>query len=112
VWRFGQTAPEVVGDVLVASRAGGELFAQFTKAHVTVAVARATPNRWELDLALFDRRLAGRGEPDERFALFQLARSIASGMVAEPWTFQSEDDGRWRLEHPTTGEFMEGYWER
>jgi hypothetical protein len=64
VWRFGQTAPEVVGDVLVASRAGGELFAQFTKAHVTVAVARATPNRWELDLALFDRRLAGRGEPD------------------------------------------------
>jgi hypothetical protein len=33
-------------------------------------------------------------------------------MVAEPWTFQSEDDGRWRLEHPTTGEFMEGYWER
>jgi len=111
VWKFGDSAPEVVGDLVVAVRADAGMFAQFSKAPLTVAVARADDTRWELDLAMFQRRLAGRGTPDERFALFQLARQLRGETPAAPWSFVSETDGRWRLENPRTGEALEGFWE-
>ena len=111
VWKFGEEAPEVVGDLVVSVRAEGEMFAQFSKPPLTVAVARADATRWELDLAMFQRRLAGRGMPDHRFALFQLARQIGGIELPAPWAFSTEADGRWRLANPRTGEYLEGFWE-
>lgn len=111
IWRFGKAAPEVVGDLVVSARADGELFAQFSKAPLTVAVARGDATRWELDLALFQRRLAGRGAPDHRFALFQLARQVTGVAPPAPWIHSQSTNGQWRLANPRTGEFIEGYWE-
>jgi hypothetical protein len=111
VWKFGARAPEVVGELVVAARSDGELFAQFSKAALTVAVARADTTRWELDLTMFQRRLAGRGAPDERFALFQLARQLNGVPPVEPWLHTENADGGWRWENPRTGEYLEGYWE-
>lgn len=111
VWKFGENAPEVVGDLIVAVRADAEMFVQFSKAPLTVAIARADDTRWELDLAMFQRRVAGRGTPDSRFAFFQLARQLRDGPLPAPWTFAIETDGRWRLENPRTGESLEGFWE-
>lgn len=111
VWKFGERAPEIVGDLVVSVRADGEMFAQFSKAPLTVAVARADTTRWELDLAMFQRRLAGRGAPDSRFAFFQLARQIGGRELLAPWEFSTETDGRWRLANPRNGEYLEGFWE-
>ena len=111
VWKFGNEAPEVVGDLVVAVRAEGEMFAQFSKAPLTVAVACADATQWELDLAMFQRRLTGRGTPDNRFAFFQLARQIGHLELPAPWVFSTEADGRWRLANPRTGEYLEGFWE-
>ncbi len=111
VWKFGNEAPEVVGDLVVAVRAEGEMFSQFSKAPLTVAVARVAASHWELDLAMFQRRLTGRGTPDNRFAFFQLARQIGHLELPAPWVFSTEADGRWRLANPRTGEYLEGFWE-
>lgn len=111
VWKFGADAPEVVGDLMIATRPDGETFAQFSKAPLTVAVARATANAWELDFAMFGRRVAGRGEPDDRFALFQLARASRGATLPDNWALADLGDGRWRLANERTGEFLEGYWE-
>lgn len=111
VWKFGERAPEVVGELMVAARPDGELFAQFSKAALTVAVARADTTRWELDLTMFQRRLAGRRAPDERFALFQLARQLNGTAPVAPWIQTTTADGGWRWENPRTGEYLEGYWE-
>lgn len=111
VWRPGADAPEIVGDLIVAVREDGGMFAQFSKTPLTVAVARANATGWELDLAMFDRRVAGRGEPDARFALFQLARVQRGPELPRTWRFDVSQDGRWRLANDRTGEFMEGYWD-
>lgn len=110
VWKFGKDAPEIVGDLLVAARSNGELFAQFSKTPLTVATARYDGKNWELDLAMFQRRIARHGPPGDRFALFQLARQINGTSVPKPWLFSSKSDGRWRLENPRTGEYVEGFW--
>lgn len=110
IWKFGNDAPEIVGDLLVAARDNGELFAQFSKTPLTVATARYDGTNWELDLAMFQRRIDGRGKPTERFALFQLARQINGTDVPAPWDFSKEPDGRWELRNPRTGEYVEGYW--
>jgi hypothetical protein len=111
IWRFGERAPEVVGDLVVAVRATGEMFAQFSKSPLTVAVAQADTTRWELDLAMFQRQVAGRGAPDNRFAFFQLGRQIGGREMLAPWEFSTEPDDRWRLANPRTGEYLEGFWE-
>jgi hypothetical protein len=111
VWKFGENAPEVVGDLVVAVRADAAMFAQFSKAPLTMAVARADTTRWELDLAMFQRRLAGKGAPDGRFAFFQLARQLRGEPPPAPWEFVAEAEGRWRLANPRTGESLEGFWE-
>lgn len=111
VWKLGGNAPEVVGDLIVAVRADTEMFAQFSKAPLTVAVARADASSWELDLAMFQRRLAGRGTPDGRFAFFQLARQLRGLGVPPPWEFTHEGGDRWRLANLRTGEYLEGFWQ-
>lgn len=111
VWKFGERAPEVVGDLIVAVRADSEMFAQFNKGPLTVAVARANVSHWELELGMFDRRFAGKGAPDNRFAFFQLARQLQRGPVPSPWEIANTADGRWRLENPRTGESLEGFWD-
>jgi len=111
VWTFGDNAPEVVGDLVVAVRADAEMFAQFSKGPLMVAVARADATRWELELAMFQRRLAGKGSPEGRFAFFQLARQLRGEILSAPWEFAVEAEGRWRLVNPRTGESLEGFWE-
>ncbi|HAV64817.1 MAG TPA: hypothetical protein DCY13_20920, partial [Verrucomicrobiales bacterium] len=108
---FGREAPEIVGDLLVATRPGGEVFAQFSKTPLTVAVARAGVPGWELDLAMFQRRISGRGEPDDRFALFQLARQLEGRSLPSNWTWRPLEGERWRLANDRTGEFLEGFWQ-
>lgn len=110
VWKFGNDAPEIVGDLLVAARSNGELFAQFSKTPLTVATARYDGKNWELDLAMFQRRIARHGPPGDRFALFQVARQINGTSLPKPWVFSTKADGRWRLENPQTGEYVEGFW--
>ncbi len=111
VWKFRDDSPEVVGDLLVAVRDDARMFAQFSKGPLTVAVARTEASRWEIDLPMFQRRTAGRGEPDGRFAFFPLAGQLRDGEVPSPWQYSVAPDGRWRLDHSRTGESLEGFWE-
>lgn len=112
VWKFGRKAPEIVGDLLVAARSDGQLFAQFSKTPLTLAEARYDGAVWELNLPMYQRRIAGRGEPGKRFGLFQLARELAGQTPPAPWEIRHGADGHWRLANPRSGESIEGYWER
>src|SRR5271165_2164824 len=50
VWSAGGRAPEIAGDLVVATNAQGRAFVQFTKPPVPFLVAQSTGNSWELHL--------------------------------------------------------------
>jgi len=109
VWKFGNRAPEIVGELIVAVNDDGRLFVEFNKSLVTVATAQTDARQWVLDLPLFDRRLDGRGAPSDRFALFQLDEVLSGEPPPGDWEYSS-DGTDWRLANPKTGEYVEGYW--
>jgi hypothetical protein len=96
--------------LVVAARGDRELFAQFTKGPIVVATARADGTGWELDFAMAERRVARRGKPNARFALFQLARVVNQAGLDPAWSFTGDEGGSWRLANPQTGEWLEGVW--
>lgn len=110
IWKFGNRAPEIVGELLVAVRDDGRIFAEFNKSLVTVATAQTDAQQWILDLPMFERTLSGRGAPSDRFALFQFDEILRGEEPPGHWEYTAADGG-WRLANPRTGEYMEGYWE-
>ena len=49
VWRPKIEAPEIAGELLVATHRNGETFLQFTKTPLPFVVARITTNRWLIE---------------------------------------------------------------
>src|SRR3954468_18100353 len=48
IWRRNKEAPEIAGELLVATR-DGMRFIQFTKTPFPMIVARSTTNRWQIE---------------------------------------------------------------
>src|SRR5688572_11265650 len=49
VWRPKTGAPEIAGELLLASHRNGETWLQFTKTPLPLVVARITTNRWQIE---------------------------------------------------------------
>lgn len=107
IWKPNQAAPEIVGDLLAATRTNGDAFIQFTKTPLPLATARKNSKQWSLEFPLQNKRYAYRGEPPARIVWFQLARHLQNEPLAAGWSWH-EADGGWRLENPGTGENLEG----
>src|SRR4051812_8798025 len=50
VWRPGKAAPEIAGDLIVATRTGGSSLVQFTKTPLPLVVAQSTTNSWQIHI--------------------------------------------------------------
>jgi hypothetical protein len=108
VWRAKRSAPEVAGEILLATNPDGRTFVQFTKTPFPVIVAQSTPRSWQIEAPAQNRRYSGNGPPPARLIWFQLPQ-VASGIrPADPWT-ASRRAHEWRLENRSTGESLEGY---
>jgi len=108
VWHPRRDAPEIAGDLLIATRADGSVFAQFTKTPFPFAVAQAGPHGWQIEFPPQNRRYSGRGAPPARVVWFQLARALAGAGVAKPWSWRGTE-ADWHLANAATGESLEGY---
>jgi hypothetical protein len=109
VWRSKAGAPEIAGEVVLATRADGRTFTQFTKTPLPFLVAQTTANAWQIEFAADNRKFAGRGSPPTRLAWLHLARSLSGVNPPKGWWFTKGGDGSWHLENPKTGEMVEGY---
>jgi len=109
VWKSGADAPEIAGEIVVATRADGRAFTQFTKSPLPFVVAQTTTNTWQIEFAAENRRWAGRGNPPTRLGWLHLARCLSGINPPKDWSFRKGDDGTWRLENRKTGETLEGY---
>ena len=109
VWRSRVSAPEIAGELVLATRDDGRTFTQFTKTPLPFLVAQTTTNAWQIEFAAENRKFAGRGSPPTRLAWLHLARSLSGLNPPKDWWFRKGDDGSWHLENPKTGEILEGY---
>jgi len=108
VWTPKRNAPEIVGDVMVATQPDGRAFAQFTKTPLPIITVQKTANTWSLDAPLENRHYAYPGQPPARVLWFQLIRHTVGEPLGKDWKWSDTADGGWRLENLSTGEIAEG----
>jgi len=109
VWRTRKDAPEVAGELMVATHSGGRAFLQFTKTPLPFVVAQTTTNAWQIQFVADNRTYSGSGQPPAQLAWLQWVRCLTGSTPAAAWDWQKSEDGRWRLENRSTGEMLEGY---
>ena len=108
IWRSKRDAPEMAGELLVATHSDGRAFVQFTKTPLPLAVAQSAPDAWQIEFPVQNKRYTGRGEPPASILWLQLPRCLSGARPVKPWSWQLLDNGRWRLENRATGETLEG----
>jgi hypothetical protein len=109
VWRSKAGAPEIAGELLVASQSDGRMFLQFTKTPLPFVVAQITADAWQIEFIVENRAFSGPGKPPSQLGWLQLARCLAALPPPRRWRWEKLDDGHWRLENKTTGELFEGF---
>jgi|SRR5438045_1510610 len=109
VWRPNVKAPEIAGELLVATHRNGETYLQFTKSPLPFVVARITTNHWHIEFVTDDREFSGRGQAPSQIGWLQLAKSVSGTAPPARWHWEKLPDDRWRLENRISGERFEGF---
>jgi len=109
VWRTGRDAPEIAGELIVATNPDGRSFLQFTKTPLPFVVAQSTANSWQIEFVPENKTYSGRGNPPKRLIWLYLPRCLAGALPPKPWSWQRLENDGWRLESQTTGESLEGF---
>jgi len=107
VWRPRASAPELAGDLLVATNSDGRTLVQFTKTPLPIVVAQATTNQWQVQWVPQAKTYSGHGEPPRRVMWLYLPRCLA-GQPPKDLNFVDLGEGHWRL-GSATGERLEGF---
>ena len=109
VWRRQKDAPEIAGELLVATNPDGRNFVQFTKTPLPFIVAQTTSNSWQIHIVPENKTYSGRGKPPTRLSWLYLPRCLAGATPPRHWLWTLENDGTWQLKNGGTGESLEGY---
>jgi hypothetical protein len=111
VWRPDRHKPELAGELLLGIRPNGDSFVQFTKTPFPLVTAKKTSISWEASFGPEGLRFSGNGPAPARIIWLRLDDILFRG--APPprrWSLQLSGEN-WRLEHSSTGEILEGYFE-
>ena len=109
VWRPKRAAPELIGELLVATNPDGSRLVQFSKQSLPLVTAQVATNGWNLSSPLRPGRFGGTHTPTCRVPWFQLTElPPTNGPRARPWSLSRSTGGTWRLANESTGEFLEG----
>jgi len=109
VWRQKRGAPDIAGEILVATNRSGDAFVQLTKNPFPLIIARTAGDAWQIEAPAENRRFARHGTPPARVKLwFLLPKALAGSTLPEPWAWQNSAN-HWQLENRSTGESLEGY---
>jgi hypothetical protein len=107
VWTLPNSKQGIAGDVVVAHRADGRSFVQFSKPFPLV-IGQTTSNRWEVEFPPQNKRYSGPGSPPKRLMWLYLGRMLNGTQPPAQWTW-TNSEGNWSLENHRTGEKIEGF---
>ena len=108
VWKANADAPEIAGELLLATHPQRGMVLQFLKTPFPVVVAQTSAGAWKIAFS-GEREFAGRGEPPDRISWFRLGAALEGRDLTRGWSFRKAGDRNWRLQNERTGEFIEGY---
>ena len=111
VWRAKKDAPEIAGEILLGTAKDGRTFVQFTKTPFPFVIARTETNSWQIESPTQNKRFAGPGHPPNRIIWFHLPSALSGKSVPRLWSWEPKND-QWHLENKTTGESLDGYFQR
>jgi len=108
VWCPRSEAPELIGELLLATHPDGRRLVQFSKQNLPLVTAQEDSEGWVLSSSLRKGRFGGKGRPTQRVPWFQIATLPPGAPGADSdWRLTKSATG-WRLAHPSTGEYVEG----
>jgi hypothetical protein len=109
VWRPRREAPELAGELMLATHPSGERLVQFSKQALPLVTAQVGTNGWGLTSSLRPGRFGGRNQPTERVPWFQLTNlPPVEPPATSRWRLDFTAEGLWRLTDARTGETLEG----
>lgn len=108
VWRSGAHAPEIAGEILVATRTNGESFVQFTKTPFPLVTAQRSLNLWQIEVPTENRQYRGSGDPPGRLIWFWLIRAVEGQSIPPKFAWHQDTNG-WSLGNRKSGESVSGY---
>src|SRR5579871_314292 len=84
VWHRVKSAgpPEITGDLILATRADGSAFVQFSKS-LPLVIAQRTPTAWQIESPIQNVRFARHGKPFSRIIWFQLINALEGKPLAK-----------------------------
>lgn len=111
VWQRPHAAPEIAGEILLATQQGGQSVVQFSKGGFPFLIAQKQAHYWEVELPAQNKRYSGRGLPPRRLLILHLPNALAGGPLPADFSWKTIAGGRWRLENYRQGESLEGYFD-
>jgi len=109
VWRVKAGAPEIAGEVLLATNGAGRAFVQLTKNPFPLVIAQTTRDSWQIELPAQNKRYSGHGRPPKRMIWFFLPKALLGSSLPKGLSAQVLENNGWRLENRSSGESIEGY---
>lgn len=109
VWQPKVTAPEISGELIMATNVDGRSFVQFIKTPLPIVVAQTTPKSWQIHFVPNDKTYSGPGKPPSALIWLHLPRDLAGAKPPRLWSLKTDPSGTWRLRNSYTGESLEGY---
>ena len=109
VWRAKHGAPEIAGELVVATNPDGRSFVQFTKTPLPFLAAQSTSNSWQLHSIPNNKTYSGHGKPPVRAVWLWLPRCLVGDRPPKPLSWRLLENNGWQLENLSSGEFLEGY---
>ncbi len=113
VWRVKKTAPEIAGDLQIATGPNGQSFVQFTKTPFPFVIAQTSTYQWQIEFPAQNKIFSGRGNPPAKLGplptgWLQLANCLKRNTPPKNWIFENQN-GNFHLENRSTGESIEGF---
>lgn len=109
LWKPNREAPEIAGEVLLATNPDGRTLLQFTKNPLPFVTVQTSNQLWEIDFVPQQRRFSGKGTPTPRLIWVHLSRALNGQAVRSPLVFTNSTGDEWRLENPRSGETVMGF---
>jgi hypothetical protein len=109
VWKASKSAPELAGELQLATGANGRSFVQFTKTPLPIVVGQTTSTNWQIQFVPQNRSFSAPGKPSSRLIWLHLASCLSGQPAPKGWTFEKRDGGAWRFENKGSGEVLEGW---
>ena len=93
VWKSKANAPEIAGELVLATRPDASSFLQFTKTPLPFVVAQTTSNSWQIQFVPQNRTFSARGRPPARLLWLQLPQCLLGRCDEKRFEFSTLENG-------------------